>query len=69
MLSAKILCQGKKTFLASVGETKCVPVARDSCVEVFFDPQGDEIIISFEFNGIGHYPFGPMALKGQSRIC
>jgi len=50
----------EKNILASVGETNG-PVARDSCVEFFFDPQGDGNYYNFEFNCIGtiHLAYGP----------
>lgn len=50
----------EKNILASVGETNG-PVARDSCVEFFFDPLGDGNYYNFEFNCIGtiHLAYGP----------
>lgn len=50
----------EKNILASVGDTNG-PVARDSCVEFFFDPLGDGNYYNFEFNCIGtvHLAYGP----------
>jgi hypothetical protein len=50
----------EKHILASVGDTNGL-VARDSCVEFFFDPLGDGNYYNFEFNCIGtvHLAYGP----------
>jgi len=50
----------EKNILASVGDING-PVARDSCVEFFFDPLGNGNYYNFEFNCIGtvHLAYGP----------
>ncbi|ASO04723.1 carbohydrate-binding family 9 [Arenibacter algicola] len=57
----------EKNILASVGETNG-PVARDSCVEFFFDPLGNGDYYNFEFNCIGtvHLAYG--AGRGQRQF-
>lgn len=50
----------EKSILAEVTETNG-PVAGDSCVEFFFDPQADGNYYNFEFSCIGttHLAYGP----------
>lgn len=54
----------EKSILAAVTETNG-PVAGDSCVEFFFDPQGNGNYYNFEFSCIGtaHLAYGPARQK------
>ncbi len=56
----------EKNILANVEETNG-PVARDSCVEFFFDPLGNGNYYNFEFSCIGtvHLAYGPGRGKRQ----